>query len=521
MAKEKEDVLQANAGGPAADIPDLKKKEKERKKAGAAWGGARGAASEFSGATGGNAARAAASAAGAMGEGAAELVGAESGGFFSGIARFFASIAESLGMGEFWASMMSSMLGRMAVAAAAFLMVAAAGLLGYALLKGKGSDALGTPDLGGIADSMRVRAGGDDRLGGTKGDIRFDPLAAAKPAAAPPVTDVKAADPTPAPAKADAAADKPVPSGLLAHNMSGTSLSSSLGGGFGSNNIFAGNSNAPKFGSGASGIGKGGAGGHLSSMKASTTHATPSARSVGKGSANKAFGQLRLAKGLSQAGAGATSAEQAAASAQGAFDQQAPTGGGLATTGAPGGDSVASPSSSGGAPDTSVPAACSGATCNPTGAYTDPGLDSSLKAISDMANKAMNDVMQGTIKEVLGLVLIAIGVTLLFWPCTAWGLALIAAGGLLYANGSSQVDQGHAEEAQAIAMGTALASKLDNQQQGGAVQYCTQWAVQTGKPVSECVPPDSVTNNDNQSAQDAADISKVKAIPVGTATIAP
>ena len=84
-----EDVNQANQGAPAVDIPDLKKKEKERKKAGAGWGGAKPGGSSFSGATGGAGARAAASAASSAGgaAGAAGAVGAVGAAGAAGVAR--------------------------------------------------------------------------------------------------------------------------------------------------------------------------------------------------------------------------------------------------------------------------------------------------------------------------------------------------------------------------------------------------------------------------------------------------
>src|SRR5258708_4295537 len=97
MSDEKEDVLRANSGSPAADIPHLKLKDKERKKAGVAWSAARGGASQFAGATGGNGG----SAAGAVGMAAK-----------------------------------GALLGKLGLAAAAFSMVAAAGVLGYGRLKG-------------------------------------------------------------------------------------------------------------------------------------------------------------------------------------------------------------------------------------------------------------------------------------------------------------------------------------------------------------------------------------------------
>ena len=495
MASEKEDILQANAGGPEANIPDLKKKEKERKKAGAAWSGARGAAGEFSGATGGNAARAAASAAGALGEGAG-LVGAESGGFLAGIARFLAGLAESLGMGEFWAAVTSTLLGKLAVAAAAFLLVAAAGILGYGLLKGKGGPGLGSPDLGGIADSMRVRAGGDDRMGvNSKGEIRFDPLSAPKAPAAPAPTDAKAADEKPAP---DADARKPMSADLLAHNMSGSKLSSSLGGDFGNKNIFAGNSVAPKFGGGPALSKIGGVKGKLSAMKGTPSHAILSPRSVKKGSSNKAFGQLRLAKGLSQQGAAASSAEQAATTSQGAFDQQQPVGQGLDTHNFPG---DTPPTMGGTPPDTSL---------NPNvpttpGTGTDPGLQNALQQISDLANKAMQDMKMGMMEIVIGIALIAAG--LAFLP---WGLALVLVGMGLVVMGGMLVMKAQQEQAQAKAMGQQLADNIDNMQQGDSVKACTDWAVQSGQPVSACPASVSDPKGKEHDAQDKADIDKAK-----------
>ncbi len=501
MAKE-EDVLQANAGAPAADIPDLKKKDKERKKAGAAWSGARGGAGDFAGATGGGGARAAASAASASASSAAAeaaLLGAEDlggGGLWAALSRFFAGLTGTL-------------LGKMAVAAAAFLLVGAAGLLGYSLMKGGGGASLGSPNLGGITDSMRVRAGGDDRLGvASKGELRFDPLSASKPAPTPP--EAKKAEEKPAPdvkEKVDAAADKPVPAGELAHNLSGAKLSSSLGGDFGNKNIFAGNSAAPKFGQGigAAGLKKfQGSKGQLGAMKASTVRGTPSQRSIGKASSQRAIGQLKMAKGMSMLGAQATSNEAASSAAQGAFDQQQTTGGNLATSGAPGGDT---PNAlGGGAPNTSMP----GAPATPTTGGTDAGLQSALSQISSLANQAMSDMQTGMMELVLGAVLFAIGC------CGIWTAYLIPIGLALMAMGYMEIQKAKQEEAQAMQMGQQLAQSIGNQQQGAAVNYCTQQAVNSGTPVSSCNPPDSVTNANAQSAQQQTDIQRVQAIPKDT-----
>jgi hypothetical protein len=565
MAKEEDDVLQANAGAPAANIPDLKKKEKERKKAGAAWSGARGA-SEFSGATGGNVARAAASAAeaaegaaGALGEGAAGLAegaaglaegaaGAESGGFFGAISRFFsvidgyiAGLAESLGMGEAWATvsefiaeawagLTATALGRMAVAAAMFLMVAAAGLLGYAMLKGGGSASLGSPDLGGITDSMHVRSGGDDRLGvASNGELRFDPQVAAKPAAAPPPADAtKAADKAAPPPAAGDQADSgglPMASGQLAHNLSGAQLSSSLGGEFGSKNIFTGNSSAPKFGGGA-GLPKfQAAKGKLAAMRPSSARASASKEAIGKATSSRAIGQLKYANGSSIGAETAGTNEVAAQGAQGAFDQQPMTGGNLTTptpgpgdgggggggvtggggggTGGGGGGGGAGSVGGGGTPGELI------TTPGTTG--VDPALASMLAQISALADQAMNDMATGTEELIAGIAMCALAYTL--WAGFVWvGAACLAAGLALIAMGYMNIQKAKQEAAQAKQMGTQLAGSLGNTPASNAVTYCTNQAL-GGTPMNDCNPPDSVTGANTPEADGslAADQAKVAA----------
>ena len=496
MANEKEDVIQASAGAPGANIPDLKKKEKERKRAGAAWSGARGAAGEFTGATGGTVARAAASAAGMAAEGA--MVGAEGlegGSLWAMLSRFLAGLT-------------STLLGKMAVAAAAFLLVAGAGLLGYEMMKGKGDAAMGSPELGGISDSMRVRAGGDDRLGvAGRGEIAFDPQSASNPPAAAAPAAAKAEDAKPAPdAKAaEAEAEKPVASGQLAHNLSGTKLSSSMGGDFGSKNIFSGNSAAPKFGAAATNLSKfAGAKGQLSASKASTLRGTASARNVNRSSSNRALGQAMFAKGLGLQAVHANSAEGASSAAQNAFDQQQTAGGALNTVGAPGGDTPPA-LGGGGAPDTTLP----NAPGNPGGSTPiDSGLQNSLSQISSLANQAMSNIQTGTIMMVLGAILIGIGAAM-----GLWGIPLIVAGAALVAMGLMKISTGKAEAKQAIAMGQQLGQDIGNVQQANAINYCTNNAVTTGTPVESCTPPDSVTNYTNQDAQNTIDVKKVNDIP--------
>jgi hypothetical protein len=163
----------------AMDIPNLKKKEKERKKGGVAWGGA-GRAGAWEGATGG-AGRAAASAAaegaeGALAEGAAAegaAAGAEFGESFLG--RMISSVMSRL-EGTFLgrllnpilrllAEIASTAMGRAALAAVAALLAAGAVVLAMKLMGGSGQVAsVGAPNLGDISSSIRVHGPGDDSL---------------------------------------------------------------------------------------------------------------------------------------------------------------------------------------------------------------------------------------------------------------------------------------------------------------------------------------------------------------------
>ena len=223
-----EDVNQSNDGAPAADIPDLKKKEKERKKAGAGWGGVKPGGGSFSGATGGTVARAAASAASSAG-GAAAIGAAEAAG-----AGWLSSMI---------ATLTATVLGKALLAAgvAAFLM--GAGLFGYAMLKGGAGGAAGAGgvgDLGAISSSMKVRGDGADRTGfiASNGEIMFDPLkkaAEAKKAEAEKAPEDKTAGEAVPPADKSGDGALAEKGGWnrpgLEHNMSGSKLSSGLGGG--------------------------------------------------------------------------------------------------------------------------------------------------------------------------------------------------------------------------------------------------------------------------------------------------
>lgn len=487
MAK-KDDLNQANSGAPAADIPDLKKKDKERKKAGAAWSGAKPGAGSFSGATGGTVARAAASAAGAAGEAgaaaAAEAAGLGAGGFFGSISSFLSGLAATL-------------VGKMAIAAAAILLLAGGAMIAAGLLKGGGAAGDGVMgDLGALSSSMKVRMGGNDRTGyvASNGEIAFDPVngGAAKPAekAAAPTDAAPAGDPanplTPQPEEnKDAGFNRPG----LDHNLSGSKLSSSLGGGFGNKNIFSGNNASNKLGDAMGKFNiKGGEKGRMSATRAASRTGKVAAGTSTRGmKANKAFGQLKVARGASMIGAGASGAEAAKNAAANAFDGGnlgGSTVGGTPPGAAPTGN-VDTPSTPGGAPD------LTGGPSAPTGNIQDVGAATAaaLAAIGQLISAAMKMKMMGTM-------LVAVGLALVLAGCTIWTHWLIPIGLAIAAMGYMMIQQSDKLMAQAAEMSKALAERTTDQRQNAINNYCIEKA-KGGTPPANCNPPDDLTGKDN------------------------
>lgn len=460
MASENENILQANLGSPAADIPDLKKKDKERKRGGAAWSGPRGAASSWRGATGG-VARAAAS----LGEQPAQV------GIAARIAQFLAGL---------------SALGKLAALAAVAALLGGAALFGYSLLKA-GAPGLGAPDMGAISSSLKVRSGGGDRLAvAGKGEIRFDPLPAVVPAKPQDKPAPEAEAPAPATDALQDAKTALETRGRLEHNLSGAKLSNSLGGQFGGKNIFAGASFAPKFGAAAAKLAP--QKGKLSGMKAKPVKSRASSRNVSKARTSRSIGQLKMAKGMSLLGAQAGSGESAASNSQGAFDQTKTDGGAL--TASADGQTVKSDGGTSGAPDFSMPE-----TPETTDTYAyDPDLQSAMDEIGKMADSARKMKQQGQMMMMAGAALIAVGVGLLFWPMTAVGIALIAIGVMLVGMGYMMVDMAKMMADMAKAMGQIVAAQVGTVQ-GDVVNYCTDQALE-GTATKDCAAPESVTQSD-------------------------
>ena len=485
-----EDVNQAQ-GAPAADIPDLKKKEKERKKAGAAWSGAKPGGGSFSGATGGTVARAAASAAGSTGGAVAQAAGA---GWLSSTV----------------ATLTATVLGKAILAAGVAAFMAGAGMFGYALLRG-GTGATGeTGDLGALSSSMKVRTNGADRTGyvASNGEIMFDPLKKAEakkePEKAP--EDKTAGDAVPPTEVADAAAGKPEMNRPgLEHNLSGAKLSSSLGGGFGGKNIFSGNSGAPKLNDGLAKMNiKGAQKGTLSSgaRKAQTGRMVSGSKSKGAKS-NKAFGQLRVAKGMSMLGAGTSGAEGARATAANAFDGSNDSGN-IEGSAGPQTGAVDSPSSPNGAPDMTAPNVAT-----PDGVFAGPDIAQALAGISDLAKAAGEMKKNGMMLIAMGVVLVALGIYIMNAAGWAFGIGLVIGaiivgiGLMLGVMGKMMMDQSEQMKAMAEQMGDALAARTGDVKQNEINKYCIDRAYEGTDPAN-CNPPDSVTENSRINEQDKA-----------------
>lgn len=478
-----EDVNQANQGAPAADIPDLKKKEKERKKAGAAWSGAKPGGGSFSGATGGSVARAAASASSA-----------------SGAAAGAAQAAGASWLSSTIAALTATAMGKMMVAAGVAIFLAGAGLVGYAMLHGGAGGAGGVGDLGAISSSMKVRSGDVDRTGfvASNGEIMFDPIKAAeakKAAAEEKAPEDKTAEaPVPPDPTADAAGMGGNRPGLE-HNLSGAKLSSSLGGGFGGKNIFAGNSAAPKFNDSlAKTTIKGGEKGRLSASRSARTGRTVKGGKAKSMKANKAFGQLKVAKGMSALGAGTSATEGAAATAANAFDGGQGAGN---VVGAPSpSGTVDSPSTPNGAPDMTGPSVAT-----PDGVAVDPDTSQALEGIAALAKAAGEMKKKAAQMRMMGYALIAVGIALIAAGATIWTAWLIPIGIVIAGVGYMLVDMAATMDKQADMMKSmaesasqALSARTSDVKQDEINKYCIDRAYEGTDP-KNCNPPDSVTEN--------------------------
>jgi hypothetical protein len=287
---ENEDVKPAT---PAADIPDLKKKEKERKKAGFAWG-AKAGKSPWQGATGGAGAKVA--------------------------ARVATEVAKPLIQ-----RVLATVVGKVAATVIVAGVIAAAGtaILGPTDKAGK-TDVV----LGDIASNINTKREGRSGLNFTRGGGLAQPVEkagdtekVAGPDAEERGEETEKADET---MIGDQMGRDGGVTDLMENNMKGAKLSTEMGGGkFGGKSVFA-NSTMPKFGAGfdrnklkaLSVSPKNGKGGTLAKR---TNNSSRNIRFRGV-RRNKALGQLKGAASLNAkvlaGGSEATEANAAAADTQ-------------------------------------------------------------------------------------------------------------------------------------------------------------------------------------------------------------
>jgi hypothetical protein len=445
------------------ELPDLKKKEKERKKAGVAWSFGQKAGS-FEGALGANGARSAASAAARAASQAFEAVGSRAA---TWIGRLLERALGTTGwLARLISPLMGSAFGELAAAlmlAGALAGVVGAGLYAAAMLMGLGDAPKGgiSPELGALSDTLRPKGAGVGGLDYLRGKGLYGEAAKNTETQKAPPTDKETAkqdDPA-----TNTELDGQRPSGYtdrLAHNLSGAKLSSSLGGEFGKGNIFAGNS--PKFGGIANGLGlsrTGQAKGKTSGLRNPAKQRTV-ARGRGMGlKSPRAIGQLKGANALSGQAINGPTTEAASTLAHDAFD------GHISPNAPPPISPLDSPSPT----PSPTPGPMPGPTPSPTPLPTptpiptcvesatnpcnvspwQPDLDQ-IKQLAAMAGKLK---MMGMMMMALGAILIAIGAMM---PVGGW--ALITAGIALIAMGVMMLQQAAALKAKAEAIAAQVAA---------------------------------------------------------------
>ena len=465
----------------AADIPKLKsvpsKKDKERKKGGLFWQGAR------TGGAGAHGARTAANViarlASSATEGAPAMGEAALASFSPG--RWLALILGSLLVGKLL----------MTFGLSPFM---PSGLY-PSLSLGSG---WGKSEFSPLRSSIRPRKPDESRSLGyaaqaAKGELKFSrPFGAEAPKEEAPAKQAEA----PAQPKAEEAPPPPKPdwgsimanaAPTLQHNMTNAILSTSLGAGFGLRDIFNNNSSAPKFGSSLAPLAKGGTGKLTAFARAQPIQNVGNVNHV-RGFSQRAMGQLKLAQMLSAKGGSSTGNEAPKTLAADAFDQSITQGGELAKGGP---DASPTPTVLGsGAPDVSPPA---------NAAAWQPALDKA----KDNTNQAGQNKTMSMILMVLGIALIILGCCIMATSFGA-GLALIIAGALMVMMSIMMLMQAQGQAAQAAQQAAQIQNQNGQTTQAQVTNDCASQAVNNGTNSSNCRPTTQVPDkpNDTQQAVD-------------------
>lgn len=455
---------------PAVDIPDLKKKEKERKKAGAAWSRISGGGPPFNGAAGGNGVASTFAGAGRLAQNAAAGAG--------GIARLEASLISRL-----WATLS----GKLILAGFTALIAGGLTLVGSQMVS-RGPQVM-IPNLGGIASSIRAQGADYNRLqyteGSGKGQIKYDET--------PGLPDWAKKEPPPP--EPEQPAEKPYPT--LPHDLSGIKLTSQLGGRFGGKDIFSGvgGNAAPKFGDGfdrskISNLTPPQPKGVSRAMRGNRRVANQRALAF-QGRSTRAMGQLKLARALSVGGANAAQADTQKGRAADAFEQRVIMGGQVADPGANGQGipiSGAAGTGASGIPATDyVPPEmpdATGVNATPYQGQLNTALD--LGAIAGGLTKAGKKLMM------IGIILIAIGAAM-----GPFGIPLVIMGVMMLMMGMKMLALAAALAGIARGLGDQIQKMFGQQNQNQIVNECMDQAIGSGTPPSQCQPatkaPDMTT----------------------------
>lgn len=472
-----ENDLPQPEGVPQADIPNLKKKEKERKKAGVAWSGARAAGSSWEGAVGADGAAGAEGAAGGVARAAASAAGEEAElGSGSLLSRVLAAFQNAQGglfsrLAAALAELTATTVGKM-IAAAAVAAIMGAGALVAASVLGLGQAKPGGgvgPELGGIKDTLHIHRDGDTGLNYARNDgtVSF-PGGAPKTVAAPAADKGRKTQAAPKP---EVGPGGEAPGGLdnsdinkMARDKLGHpfgQLSGSLGGGgFGSHDIFASGPKFSDFKGKLDGFGKAVAARGSASTRAAA-HARTARMYMGRrfgNRMNRALGRLQQMATLNNkiSGPGPT-AEAPAQAASDQFENQTTNGGapppdpgGMTPNpggGGGGGGGVVNPGGGGNGACTNGMVLQDDGTCGNNVCTTGYDAQGNCKPAANVSpwqkelDGAMSDITsaQGMLTTaamlyLIGEILLAIGIPLLSNPYTyAIGLGLTIAGGAMVA----------------------------------------------------------------------------------------
>jgi hypothetical protein len=463
-----------------AEIPNLKRKEKERKKAGVVWGNARPLGTPFEGALGGNVAAASAAIRG--------IAGAE-------------GVSGAGGFGVWLARLGSTLAGKLILAGAATLLVGGGIYIGshfWGLASSAGETG---PILGGLSSNMRIRGPRDSAAlkyaaNAGKGQLKFE-----EPGAAGQSPETQRGGEIASAGATDASGlgkvEVPPGSGLAA-----AKLTSALGAEFGGKNIFN-NPTTHRFGQGfdRSGLSSLGRGAERGSLKGSFAKQTRSSRfqnsRIRRGSAGRAMGQLKLARGLSIAGANSGSGETPKTLASDAFDQRLTNGGSPPPGPTIPENPVVPPGS--GAPDVTMPDAPIPPFRNMT------PYQRQLDTAKDLIKQAAEMKKQGMMLMIIGAVLMLAGLALLRNPTTAMiGAILLGIGGMLLGMGIMLIMMAGQLANQAKQMSEQIKSQYGQIEQGQNIDACADQALASGSTANEACQrpthPGSLESN-SQSSQ--------------------